>query len=91
MYLLPKEIKSRSELYNGIALVDVLIATGFMFMMNKIDFLVHPKWQIAYYILNLVTIGLLLKNTFTNPIRKGFQRIIFLIIQNRRVYSCEKE
>lgn len=90
MYLLPKEIKSRSELYAGIALVDVLIATAFMFMMSKIDFLVHPKWQIAYYILNFITIGLLLKNTFTNPIRKGFQKILFIIIQNRGVYICEE-
>lgn len=90
MYLLPKEIKSKSELYAGIALVDVLVATGFMFMMSKIDFLVHPKWQIAYNILNFITIGLLLKNTFLNPIRKGFQQIIFIIIQNRGVYTCEK-
>lgn len=91
MYTLAREINSRIEIYHGIPILDVLIVIGYIFMMNQIDFLVHPKFQPLYIILNIITIVLLIKKTFTNPIRKGFQRIIYVIIQNRGVYECKGE
>lgn len=86
-YEIPKEIKSPIKLIFSLYAKDLAIfGVGALFLLNIGSEFVHNWFTIPYYIVGFGALLFVVMNSSTNPGKKNYVALYFLIKRNKTTY-----
>lgn len=85
-YLVSKEIKSETKVGKSMYLFDLFFLIIYMAVSFVLVNLVHPSWQLVFYLYSLVMAVLLTSKSYFNKKRRNYQSMAIILRKDTTVY-----
>lgn len=87
-YNIPKEIRTELKINKALFLFDLLFIIGLVVFTMTTKPLVHPMFQIPYYIFMLIVGVILIVRPNTNPQKRMFEALFIALARKRSTYCA---
>lgn len=84
---LVEELEVERKVFKNFGLTDLFFCIGYFVVFLAFTDFVHPKLQILYYVYNVLISLLLTMPSKSNPKRRVYKSLYYILIKDKNVYK----